>query len=114
MEDAVVAEQVSEHVSAFAVFDGHGGEVCAEYTASELPKRIKAGLKAGLPAAAAVVTAHHATDCAWLTSSGRDDSGTTAISVLLESATGRVLAANVGDSRCVMAQVEQRRGAHGG
>ena len=86
----------------FGVFDGHGGEVCAEYTATELPKRIKAGLKAGLPAAAAVVTAHHATDCAWLTSSERDDSGTTAISVLLESATGRVLAANVGDSRAII------------
>jgi serine/threonine protein phosphatase PrpC len=86
----------------YGVFDGHGGEACAEYVASELPKQLKQALAARLPAAAAVVNAHHAVDVAWFRHADRDASGTTAVSVLLESSSGRVLVANVGDSRALI------------
>ena len=86
----------------FGIFDGHGGEACAEFVASELPKQLKGALAARLPAVAAFVNAHQATDVQWFRSPERDMSGTTAVSVLLESSSGRVLAANVGDSRAII------------
>ena len=51
---------------------------------------------------AAMVNAHQGVDVSWFRSSDRDESGTTAVSMLLESSTGRVLAANVGDSRAII------------
>jgi hypothetical protein len=41
MEDSVVAEQLSAQVSAFAVFDGHGGDFCSRWSAIELPNRLR-------------------------------------------------------------------------
>ena len=86
----------------FGVFDGHGGDACATFVSTELPKQLKCSLAARLPAVAALVNAHQAADVQWFRSPSRDMSGTTAVSVLLESASGRVLAANVGDSRAII------------
>ncbi|ADI38334.1 putative protein phosphatase 2C 76 [Waddlia chondrophila 2032/99] len=44
MEDAFVTEYFSletASIDLFAVFDGHGGKTCAQYTAEELPKQLK-------------------------------------------------------------------------
>jgi serine/threonine protein phosphatase PrpC len=49
-----------------------------------------------------MVNAHQGVEVDWFRSSSRDESGTTAISVLLESSTGRIAAANVGDSRAII------------
>ena len=92
----------SEPLHLFGVLDGHGGEKCAEYCGRELPKMVKSGLASGLPAAAAVVTAHGSVEANWFRSTGTDDSGTTAVLALLESSTGRVLVSNVGDSRALI------------
>ena len=83
----------------FGVFDGHGGNQAAEFVAEELPKQVKASLNAGLALVPALVTAHMATEVSWFRSSNFDDSGTTAVSALLEAATGRITVCNVGDSR---------------
>jgi|EP01047_Picozoa_sp_COSAG01_P073913 serine/threonine protein phosphatase PrpC len=83
----------------FGVFDGHGGEAAAEFTATELPKQLKVSLASGQRAVPAAVTAHMATDVAWFRSPVCDDSGTTSVSALLETTTGRLTVANVGDSR---------------
>jgi serine/threonine protein phosphatase PrpC len=81
------------------VFDGHGGDQAAEFAAEELPKQVKQSLTAGLALVPSLVTAHMATEVSWFRSSSFDDSGTTAISVMLETATGRITVCNVGDSR---------------
>jgi protein phosphatase 2C family protein 2/3 len=86
----------------FGVFDGHGGDACAAFAATELPEQLKSALAARLPAVAALVNAHQATDVQWFRSPARDMSGTTAVTVLLESSSGRVLAANAGDSRAII------------
>jgi serine/threonine protein phosphatase PrpC len=86
----------------FGVFDGHGGQDCAVYVNDELPKRLKAALQSSLPAIAASVMAHSSTESAWMCSGDRDDSGTTAVTALVESENSRVMVSNVGDSRAVI------------
>jgi len=97
----------------FSVMDGHGGADCAEYCSTELPQQLKASLNAGLPATAASITAHLSTESNWFRSPDRDDSGTTAVTCLLESANSRVMISNVGDSRALIVRRAGKSGLAG-
>ena len=50
----------------------------------------------------AAVMAHSITENKWMCLPTRDDSGTTAVTAMIESSTGKVMVANVGDSRAVL------------
>lgn len=111
MEDAVVAEHVSQYVSVFAVFDGHGGDFCSRWAANELPRRLR--LVARLhhtPATEAEEVQAAATSLGDSLRQMDDDlrregrkawsCGTTAVALLVSPRCLTV--ANLGDSRAVL------------
>lgn len=106
-----LASSKSAPLHFFGVLDGHGGEACAEYCGDALPKQLKKSLSSGLPISASLVTAHAAVEVDWFREADRDDSGTTAVTALIESASGRVLASNVGDSRVLVVRRSGKSGS---
>lgn len=102
-------------VHLWGVFDGHGGAACSEFAAARFPLELKKDLEAGLPPARAMVNATYATEVAFAREHARDDSGTTAVCVLLdmtaetteEGGGGAVITvSNVGDSRALLVQAK--------
>ena len=111
MEDAVVAEQLSDHASVFAVFDGHGGDFCSRWSALELPQRLRLIAKLQAPAASEAEEVQAAATSLGdslrqmdedLRREGRKSwsCGTTAVALLVSPRCLTV--ANLGDSRAVL------------
>jgi len=100
MEDAHCTElQLFEDAAFFAVFDGHAGELCAKQAKALLPALVLKHRQADQANPSNFLKAYHELDAA-LRGRLKDDSGCTAVSVLV---TESVLScANVGDSRAVL------------
>ena len=88
----------------FGVFDGHGGDACSNFAARVFPRELKLDLEAGLEPMRAMVNATYATEVAFARKHPDDDSGTTAVCVLLDTSARRVTVSNVGDSRALLVQ----------
>ena len=102
---ASLSPSASRPVHLFGVFDGHGGATCSEFAAARFPAELKRDLEAGLPPARAMVNATYATEVAFTREHAEDDSGTTAVCVLLDTAgAGTITVSNVGDSRALLVQ----------
>lgn len=80
----------------YAVFDGHKGVKAARYAAENLHSLVLSNPSSADGLAHAITTL----DKQWLASSPADDDGTTVIAALVDN--GRLLIANVGDSRAVL------------
>eukprot|EP00877_Chromochloris_zofingiensis_P001081 jgi/Chrzof1/10974/Cz05g19070.t1 len=93
-----------EVIGLFGVFDGHGGPNAAEYVKQNLFINLVEHSKFSSDIASAVVESFEHTDTAYLTQDAntcRDD-GCTAVTAVLVG--NRLLIANVGDSRAVLAR----------
>ena len=91
------------------VWDGHGGDAAAEFTAHRIfPNFAAAYTQKGLPAAAALQAAMVQTDKDYLEHARAVNqptvffAGTCAVAVFVDTTTGQVTCANLGDSRAVM------------
>lgn len=107
MEDAVVAERVTDDICCFAVFDGHGGDFVSRWAAEALPQALRAAiaarpkpfLKAALPKLDELLLGMDRE----LANTALEEvlrCGSTA-AILLATAS-RLVVANLGDSRAVL------------
>jgi serine/threonine protein phosphatase PrpC len=110
MEDAVVLQDnfivknskcTSENLALFAVFDGHGGNLCAAYCANNISKYLAKYLASCDNVKDAIGQAIHELDedvirCA------EDGSGSTCTFCLIDKSSYDIWIANVGDSRCIL------------
>eukprot|EP00808_Paulinella_micropora_P013574 g49820.t1 len=86
----------------FAVFDGHGGDECAEFCATFLHERLQKELpKPELSIEDGLRKAFVETDLQFQHKYRFHKSGTTATCVLLDLTGGEIYVANVGDSPCI-------------
>lgn len=92
-----------QQVGLFGVFDGHGGPHAAEYVQANLFRNVLSHGRFPADAQAAITEAFEATDAQYLKEHAliRDDGCTAVVAVLLGQ---RLLVANVGDSRAVLAR----------
>ncbi|CAM6009339.1 unnamed protein product [Sphagnum balticum] len=106
MEDfhvAEVREIDGEEVGMFAIYDSHGGDAVARYLQENLFRNILHGGGVGSDPAGATRDAYLLTDRKILESViGRG--GSTAVTALLSENGGRLIVANVGDSRAVLSK----------
>ena len=98
-----VVPSVTKEGHWFAVYDGHGpcGEKISGYASEHVSKRFKSAREAELKSVDdALSVAHLAANTEVANAPSIDDSqsGSTAVSVFVDSATGDVYVANVGDS----------------
>lgn len=93
-------------ISAVCVFDGHTGELCAEWLAENALSALAAHdgfVNATKPVCMQMIPAIDQEVCAVLRTCD-DLSGSTGIFVLYNGRTKALLVANVGDSRCVLSR----------
>jgi serine/threonine protein phosphatase PrpC len=96
-------------VHLWGVFDGHGGAACSAFAAQRFPLELRKDLEAGLPPARAMVNATYATEVAFAREHAHDDSGTTAVCVLLDMTASDakwITVSNVGDSRALLVRAK--------
>ena len=114
MEDrALVASQLGGDArrSLYGVFDGHGGANAAEFAARHLAENVTSSVHFPARPAKAFAAAFKRTDADYLalsTAFVHKDDGTTAVAALVDDASGTVVVANAGDSRCVLCKRDGR------
>lgn len=99
---ASVSPSAGAPVHFFGMYDGHGGAECSKFAAKRFPKELKIDLEAGLPPMKAMVNANYATEVAFFREHPGDESGTTAVCMLYDSASRSITVSNVGDSRALL------------
>jgi serine/threonine protein phosphatase PrpC/serine/threonine protein kinase len=111
MEDrAIVQHEITgpslPDVHLFAVFDGHGGDVCAQYAAGMFPVALsRAWARQDSTPDSALSRAFQDTDAAFLRATpSSEQSGCTALAALIVNST--LYVANAGDCRCVLGHAD--------
>jgi len=108
MEDRFVAEinfgAAETKQSLFGVFDGHGGELAAQYCTDNIPVHIRASKVLQTDPAATLTQAFERTDQDFCTLASAEflDDGSTAVVALIRD--NVVYCANAGDSRCILSR----------
>lgn len=100
MEDAHCAEKLDENNQFFGIFDGHGGETTAHYCAKHLHENLKNNQHFTTNPEQALTEAFKKTHEDFK-SQCKDQSGSTAITVLLQQ--NKIITANAGDARAILA-----------
>lgn len=99
--------------SFFAVYDGHGGDSCAKYSAKYVPNKLAKDGQYGVDYPKALTCAIQETDKAFIEACTRQNlthsSGTTACMALIDHEKFIMHVANVGDSRCVISTNNKAR-----
>eukprot|EP00939_MAST-03C_sp_MAST-3C-sp1_P005532 g5532.t1 len=85
------------------VYDGHGGDQCSTYVSKRLPTEILTDLNIGMHPVGAFVNAHLATEVSFLRQEDPEQrSGSTAVTVVVDTAMEKLWVAHVGDSRALL------------
>jgi len=100
---AVILKPLPEDPSSFffAVYDGHGGTAASTYCQKHLHEHVATHEKYASNKKEAFIEGYKVTDKKFLKK--LEDCGTTAVSCLLTQDAKKIIVANAGDSRCILA-----------
>lgn len=101
MEDAYCLEEFSSYLLA-GVFDGHGGNFAANYASQALPIKVKQGIKSQK----LIQVLTKAFEEISQEIEAQSESGTTALTILLNKETRQLIWANAGDCRLIIVKIK--------
>jgi len=93
----------------YAIFDGHGGSECSQWLSNNIQKLLEKYLNSEINAERALECAFEEADRQLMEEHPQINSGSTCISILIETLTKTIWCANVGDSRCILCTRERAK-----
>jgi serine/threonine protein phosphatase PrpC len=108
-ERYILASDPDVYISAYGVFDGHGGSECAAYVSRFLPLNIFKALTLNTTAgghhmstARIIYNCYMETDANWMTTNSTSNAGSTCTLFIWRTDENRGYVSSVGDSRAVL------------